>query len=116
MEAVAARAERSKLEAKVFAYIGVAINALWRVYGRELEHVLTPGKTDLKTDLDKCLLALFSIISTWLLPQDAFDAKILLLMGHVFEDLQATLRQHASEMSLGDIILVFDAVVDVTKM
>jgi hypothetical protein len=101
MEAAAALEERSELQANVFACI---------------EHVLTPGKTGLETDLEKCLSALFSMKSTWPLPQDAFDAEILLLMGHVFEDLQATLRQHTSEIVLLDIILVFDAVVDVTKM
>jgi hypothetical protein len=116
MEAAAALEERSELQANVFACIEPAINAIWRVHGRESEHDLTPGKTGLETDLEKCLSALFSMKSTWPLPQDAFDAEILLLMGHVFEDLQATLRQHTSEIVLLDIILVFDAVVDVTKM
>jgi hypothetical protein len=124
MEGAGDLEERSKLEANVFARILPAIDVTRGAYGREFERGSTPVDSDLRTDLAKCLSALSSIKLMWPLPQDTFDAEVMLLLEHVFEDLKAILeslsqsanRNRISEWNLRSVRLAFDAVVDVARM
>jgi hypothetical protein len=120
MEWAAEVEERSKLEADVFACIMPAIDATRRVYERE--HDFTPEEHDLERELVKLLSGLGSMKLMWPLPQTAFDAEILLLMKHVFDNLENTLEsldrstKRVSEWILRGVHLAFDAVVDVATM
>jgi hypothetical protein len=122
MEGATDLEERSKLEANVFACIMPAIDATRRVYERR--HGFTSEENNLKSNLAMLLSGLGSIILIWPLPKEAFDAEILLLMTHIFEDLEGTLEplHHSgksnpiSEWALRHVSLAFHAVVDVATM
>jgi hypothetical protein len=88
MEGATDLEERSKLEANVFACIMPAIDATRRVYERR--HGFTSEENNLKSNLAMLLSGLGLIKLIWPLPKEAFDAEILLLMTHIFEDLEGT--------------------------
>jgi hypothetical protein len=122
MEAATGPGERSELEADVFACIMPAIDATRGIYERERGYRYAPEESNLECGLAKLLSGLGSMKLMWPLPQDAFDAGILLLMKRVFKDLEGVHEslyhsaRHDSEWILRGFQLAFEAVVDVATM